>query len=33
VTTGTCIVPVPIGQGSHVRFDYGPFGEIEAKIA
>ncbi len=30
VTTGTCITPVPIAPGDHLRIDYGSLGEIES---
>lgn len=30
VTTGTCIKPVPVAPGDHLRVDFGILGEIEA---
>lgn len=30
VTTGTCIKPVPVSPGDHLRMDFGILGEIEA---
>ena len=33
VTTGTCIIPVPIALGDHLRVDYGTLGEIEARFS
>lgn len=30
VTTGTCITPLPIAPGDHLRFEFGAFGEITA---
>ena len=30
VTTGTCIVPMPIAPGDRVRMDFGSFGSVEA---
>jgi 2-keto-4-pentenoate hydratase len=32
VTTGTCIVPLPIAPGDQLRFDFGAFGVIEAAL-
>lgn len=32
VTTGTCIVPLPIATGDHLRFDFGIIGVIEATL-
>ncbi len=32
VTTGTCIVPLPIAAGDQLRFDFGAFGVIEASL-
>lgn len=32
VTTGTCITPVPIVPGDHLRVDFGALGQIEAKF-
>lgn len=29
VTTGTCLMPMPIVQGDHVTGDFGPLGKIE----
>ena len=33
VTTGTCIVPLPIAAGDQLRFDFGAFGVIEATLS
>ena len=30
VTTGTCLVPLDIGAGDHVRMDFGALGAVEA---
>ena len=32
VTTGTCLVPVPIAPGDTVRMDFGVFGTVEASL-
>jgi len=32
VTTGTCIVPLPIAPGDQVRMDFGAFGSVEASL-
>lgn len=32
VTTGTCMVPVEVAEGDHIRFDYGVLGTIEIAI-
>jgi 2-keto-4-pentenoate hydratase len=32
VTTGTCIVPVPIAPGDHVQMDFGILGTVEATL-
>ncbi len=32
VTTGTCVVPVPIDAGDHVLADYGPLGRMSIAI-
>lgn len=32
VTTGTCVTPVPIAPGDHLRVDFGTLGEIEASF-
>jgi 2-keto-4-pentenoate hydratase len=32
VTTGTCVVPVPIATGDEIRADYGVLGMLTAKI-
>jgi 2-keto-4-pentenoate hydratase len=32
VTTGTCVAPVPIAAGQHLRVDYGVLGTLEASI-
>jgi 2-keto-4-pentenoate hydratase len=32
VTTGTCVVPVPIARGDAVRADYGPLGSLTVQI-
>jgi 2-keto-4-pentenoate hydratase len=33
VTTGTCVVPVPIQRGDTFRADFGTFGTVDAKLA
>ena len=33
VTTGTCVVPVPIHRGDTFRADFGDFGTVDAKLA
>ncbi len=33
VTTGTCVTPLEISPGEHVRADFGDFGEVEARFA
>ena len=32
VTTGTCVPPVPIQPGDHIRMDFGPFGSLSASL-
>jgi 2-keto-4-pentenoate hydratase len=32
VTTGTCIVPLPIAPGDRVRADFGVLGDVEARM-
>ncbi len=32
VTTGTCIVPVPLSQGDYFRADFGPLGDIDVRL-
>jgi 2-keto-4-pentenoate hydratase len=32
VTTGTCIVPVPIAPGDRIRADFGAIGSVEARM-
>lgn len=32
VTTGTCLVPLPIGPGDVVRADFGVLGHVEARM-
>jgi 2-keto-4-pentenoate hydratase len=32
VTTGTCVVPVPIAAGDAVRANFGPIGEVAVRI-
>jgi 2-keto-4-pentenoate hydratase len=32
VTTGTCIIPVPIAAGDTIRADFGEFGSVEAIV-
>jgi 2-keto-4-pentenoate hydratase len=32
VTTGTCIVPVPIAPGDRIRADFGVLGVVEARM-
>lgn len=33
VTTGTCVVPVPIQRGEQLRADFGELGAVEANLA
>lgn len=33
VTTGTCVIPVPIHRGATFRADFGEFGTVRAKLA
>ena len=33
VTTGTCMVPIPVGAGSQVRADFGPLGRVSAAFS
>ena len=33
VTTGTCLTPIPVEPGDHVRMDFGAFGSIEARFS
>jgi 2-keto-4-pentenoate hydratase len=33
VTTGTCVVPVPIQRGDTFRADFGTFGTVDVKLA
>jgi 2-keto-4-pentenoate hydratase len=32
VTTGTCLVPLPIEAGDHVVADFGSLGQVEARV-
>jgi 2-keto-4-pentenoate hydratase len=32
VMTGTCVVPVAVGPGDHVRMDFGAYGVVEASF-
>jgi 2-keto-4-pentenoate hydratase len=32
VTTGTCIVPIPVAPGDSVRMDFGVFGSVEVRF-
>jgi 2-keto-4-pentenoate hydratase len=32
VTTGTCLVPLEIAPGDHVRMDFGVLGHVEARL-
>jgi 2-keto-4-pentenoate hydratase len=32
VTTGTCVVPVPIAPGDHARSDFGDLGSVEVHL-
>ena len=32
VTTGTCVIPVPIQRGDHVRVDFGEFGTAHVTV-
>jgi 2-keto-4-pentenoate hydratase len=33
VTTGTCIPPIPVTPGDHVRMDFGSFGSIDVQFS
>jgi 2-keto-4-pentenoate hydratase len=33
VTTGTCLVPLPIGPGDIIDIDFGVLGRVTAHIA
>lgn len=33
VTTGTCLVPMPVGPGDAVSADFGPLGRVSARFA
>jgi 2-keto-4-pentenoate hydratase len=33
VTTGTCMQPIALQRGDHVRADFGPLGSVEARFA
>ena len=33
VTTGTCLVPLEIASGDHVRMDFGALGGVECRLA
>jgi 2-keto-4-pentenoate hydratase len=33
VTTGTCVAPVPIQRGDHIRADFGDFGTVDVTLA
>jgi 2-keto-4-pentenoate hydratase len=33
VTTGTCVIPVPIGPGDHIRADFGELGSVEVRAS
>jgi 2-keto-4-pentenoate hydratase len=33
VTTGTCMQPIALQPGDHVRADFGPLGSVEARFA
>lgn len=33
VTTGTCLVPLPISPGAHVVMDFGRFGVVSVRLA
>jgi 2-keto-4-pentenoate hydratase len=32
VTTGTCLVPLEIAPGDHVRMDFGALGAVETRL-
>ena len=32
VTTGTCVVPLPISPGDHVVMDFGELGKVDARL-
>jgi 2-keto-4-pentenoate hydratase len=33
VTTGTCLTPIPVEPGDHVRMNFGVFGAVEARFS
>jgi 2-keto-4-pentenoate hydratase len=33
VTTGTCLIPMPIARGDHVTGDFGALGKIDVRLA
>jgi len=33
VTTGTCLAPIPVSPGDHVRMDFGVFGSVEVRFS
>ena len=33
VTTGTCLVPLEIAPGDHVRMDFGVLGRVECRMS
>jgi len=33
VTTGTCLVPLEIAPGDHVRMDFGALGRVECSLS
>jgi len=33
VTTGTCIIPVPIAPGDRFRADFGEFGSVDVTLS
>jgi 2-keto-4-pentenoate hydratase len=32
ISTGTCMVPLPIAPGDHVQADYGPLGRLDLRL-
>jgi 2-keto-4-pentenoate hydratase len=32
VTTGTCVIPVPIAPGDHIRADFGELGSVDVQL-
>jgi 2-keto-4-pentenoate hydratase len=32
VTTGTCLIPLPISPGDHIEADFGRLGRVTARV-